>query len=142
MPLTSFGSILTFSEEIEVQDMAFYSGAANHPGCADLKPVFEEFIKECKKNIAIIQRTRRENVTEMILEPINDFVRTPFCMATQDSAAMSAEAIIETAKAMEQRALDYFTTAAAKIKALPEVSTALKLLAKKHTARLNKIAGI
>lgn len=136
MPLTSFGSILSFAEEIETRDMAFYSAAADHPEAAELKALFEKFAKECKKNIAIAQRTKRENVTEMILEPIRDFARAPFCIKEQDSVGMSASEVIETAKTMEQRSLDYYTAASKKIKALPEVANALKLLAKKHTARL------
>ncbi len=142
MPLTSFGSILGFAEEIETRDMAFYTGAADHPECTRLKPLFEEFIKESKKNLSSIQRTRRENVTEMILEPVRDFVREPFCLAQQDSTGMNISQVIAAAQKTEQRSIDYFTAASAKIKALPEVSNALKLLAKKHTARLNRIAGV
>lgn len=142
MPLTGFGSILTFAEEIEVQDRAFYSETAQNPECADIQPLAEQFFKECKKNIAIIQRTRRENVTEMILEPISDFVRGPFCVEEQNAKKMSAAQALEFMKTIEQRSLDYYTQSSVKIKALPEVSNALKLLAKKHTARLKKIDNI
>lgn len=146
MPLTSFGSILTFSEEIETQDMALYSGIVNNPEYNELNPqlktLVEQFIKECKKNIAIIQRTRRENVTEMILEPVRDFVRAPFCIEKQNGEDLSATEILETIKIVEQRSLDYYTNASLKMKALPEVARALKLLAKKHTARLKKVNDI
>ncbi len=142
MPLTSFGSILTFAEEIEIQDSAFYSGAIDNPECAELKSLIELFIKECKKNIVIIQRTRRENVTEMILEPIHDFVRAPFCTKKEDANGMDAAKVLETMKTIEQRSLDYYTAASKKMKSLPEVATALKLLGKKHNARLRKINDI
>jgi len=142
MPLTSFGSILTFSEEIEIQDMTFYSGVVSNPECAEFKSLLEQFEKECKKNIAIVQRTRRENVTEMILEPIRDFVRTPFCLEVQSGKEGNSIEILETIKILEQRAVDYYTQAAVKMKSLPEVSTALKLLSKKHTARLNKVNNL
>jgi len=142
MPLTSFGSILTFAEKFEIQDMAFYSEAINNPACNELKEVVEPFIKEGKKLIAIVQRTRRENVTEMILEPIHDFVRAPFFIEKMDGTAMTAVKALDAAKAIEQRSIDYYTSAAIKIKALPEVAVALKLLAKKHTARLKKVNTI
>lgn len=142
MPLTSFGSILTFAEEIETQDMAFYSAAGGNPECAEFLSLIEQFSKECKKNIAIIQRTRRENVTEMILEPISDFVRTPFCLQEQDGSGLNSSGVLEVLKTIEQRSIDYYTQASVKMKALPEVSNALKLLAKKHTARLKKIDNI
>jgi hypothetical protein len=142
MPLTSFGSILTFAEEIEIQDSAFYSDAINNPECAELKSLIEAFIKESKKNIVIIQRTRRENVTEMILEPIQDFVRAPFCIKKEDANGMSVAKALETIKTIEQRSLDYYTAASKKMKSLPEVANALRLLGKKHTARLRKINDI
>lgn len=142
MPLTSFGSILSFSEEIETQDMVFYEGALNHPESARIKPLLEEFIKEGKKNIIVIQRTKRENVTEMILEPIHGFARTPFSIPGQESSGMDGAKLVETVKILEQRSIDYYTSASVKIKALPEVAGALKQLAKKHTARLNKINEI
>jgi len=142
MPLTSFGSILTFAEKFEIQDMAFYSEVVNNPGCNELKEVIEPFTKEGKKLISIVQRTRRENVTEMILEPIQDFVRAPFCIEKMDGTGMNQEKAMETVKAMEQRSIDFYTSAAIKIKALPEVAVALKLLAKKHTARLKKVNTI
>ena len=142
MPLTSFGSILTFAEEIETQDSDFYSGAVNNPECAELKSLIEPFIKECKKNIIIVQRTRRENVTEMILEPIQDFVRAPFLIKEKDAQGMNEAEVLETIKIIEQRSVDYYTTSSKKMKSLPEVATALKLLAKKHTARLKKVNDI
>ncbi len=142
MPLTSFGSILTFAEEIETQDSDFYSGAIDNPECAELKSLIEPFIKECKKNIVIVQRTRRENVTEMILEPIQDFVREPFCIKKEDANSMSAAKTLETMKIIEQRSLDYYTTASKKMKSLPEVANALRLLGKKHNARLRKMNDI
>ena len=33
MPLTNFGSILNFAEELETQDQAFYELAVKNPAC-------------------------------------------------------------------------------------------------------------
>ena len=79
MPLENFGSILNFAEELELQDLGFYKTLVDNPACADHKPMFEAFAAAIDKNVKTVQRTRRENVTEMILEPINDFIRAPFC---------------------------------------------------------------
>ncbi len=142
MPLTGFGSILTFAEEIETQDSAFYSDAVDNKACAELKSLFESFIKESKKNIVTIKRTRRENVTEMILEPIQDFFRTPFCLEKQEAEGMDGKKVLETVRRMEQRSLDYYTAASKKIKSQPEVASALKILGKKHNVRQKKINSI
>lgn len=141
MPLTNFGSILNFAETLETEDAALYARMAAQDGCADIKELLGQFIRDNQKNIQTAQRTRRENVTEMILEPVKDFTRTPY----QEVAADDKLATLDTAGALriikrrEQNAERYYTEAAQKIKALPEVSRALKTIGKKHTARLQQL---
>jgi len=142
MPLENFGSILNFAEELENQDDEFYTAAANNPACSELKTLFEQFAVDAKKNIKTIQRTRRENVTEMILEPIRDFTRAPYCEECQGAETMDTSEALDSAKALEERAERYFTEAAQKIKALPEVARALKTIGKKHTVHLIKLSEL
>ncbi|MES0445314.1 MAG: ferritin-like domain-containing protein [Desulfobacterales bacterium] len=142
MPLENFGSILNFAEELEIQDEEFYTAAANNPFCAEHKAMFEQFAADAKKNIKTIQRTRRENVTEMILEQIKDFIRAPFCEECEGAATVEASEVLNSAKTLEARAERYYTEVALKIKALPEVSRALKILGKKHTAHIGKLDGL
>jgi len=142
MPLENFGSILNFAEELELQDLGFYKTVAQNAACAEHKQRFEEFAAAIDKNIKSVQRTRRENVTEMILEPIKDFIRAPFCEECGAAGLMTADEALKTARRLEDRAVRYYTEAAAKIQAQPEVARALKTLGKKHTAHLNKLKEI
>jgi rubrerythrin len=140
MPLENFGSILNFAEEIESQDQAFYEAAAGNPACAAFRQLFSELAGEAGKNVKAIQRVRRETVTEMILEPIRDFVRAPFCEACEGANVMSAAEVLATARRLEARAQRYYTEAAEKISALPEVSRSLKAFGKIRKARQAKLA--
>jgi rubrerythrin len=142
MPLENFGSILNFAEELELQDLGFYKTLAENPACTDQKPMFTEFAATIDKNVKAVQRTRRENVTEMILEPIRDFMRAPFCEECQGADAIDAAQAIDAARRLEDRAVRYYTEAATKIKALPEVARALKLIGKKHAAHLAKLQAL
>ena len=142
MPLENFGSILNFAEELESQDQEFYQAVAGNPACSGHKQMFEQFAADAKKNVKTVQRTRRENVTEMILEPIKDFVRAPYCEVCEAAPGMTAEDALTTAKRLEDRALRYYTEAASKIKALPEVARALKLLGKKHNNHLQSLNSV
>jgi rubrerythrin len=142
MPLENFGSILNFAEELELQDLGFYKTLAENPACAEYKQLFEEFAAAIDKNVKNVQRTRRENVTEMILEPIKDFIRAPFCEECVGIDKMNAAAALDAARRLEDRAVRYYTEAAVKIKALPEVARALKLLGKKHSAHIAKLDEI
>jgi rubrerythrin len=142
MPLTNFGSILNFAEELEKTDQAFYDAVSQNPNCSEYKEIFEQFAADAKKNIKTVLRTRRENVTEMILEPIKDFTRAPFQEKYVGADKMSAQDAIDTARRLEQRTERYYLEASEKIKALSEVSRALKLIAKKHTAHLKKLESV
>jgi len=142
MPLENFGSILNFAEEIESQDQAFYEVAVNNPACAAFRQLFSELAAEAGKNVKAIQRTRWENATEMILEPIRGFVRAPFCEACEGAGVLGAAEVLETARRLEARAQRYYTEAAEKISALPEVSRSLKGFGKIRKARQAKLAGL
>jgi rubrerythrin len=142
MPLENFGSILNFAEELEKQDQSFFAAIAGNPACAEFKEMFEQFASDVGKNIKEVQRTRRENVTEMILEPVRNFARAPFCEECADAGSMDGEAALATAKRLVARAERYYAEAAEKIKAQPEVSRALKTIGKKHKAHREKLAAL
>ena len=142
MPLISFGSILGFAEELEKQAEAFYVAAAANPAFAEYKDLFDLFLKNTRKNIKNVQRTRRENVTEMILEPIKDFTRAPFCEEIDPAEAKTSTEIIDAAQCLEKKTEGYYTEASIKIKALSEVSRALKIIGKKHTSHLKKMDSL
>ncbi|MBW2517476.1 MAG: ferritin-like domain-containing protein [Deltaproteobacteria bacterium] len=142
MPLENFGSILNFAEELELQDLGFYKTLVDNPACADYKPMFEAFAAAIDKNVKTVQRTRRENVTEMILEPIRDFIRAPFCEECVGVDKMDAAEALDAARRLEDRAVRYYTEAAAKIKAQPEVARALRMLGKKHSAHIAKLDDV
>jgi len=139
MPLINFGSVLSFAEELEKQDEAFYAAAAANEAFSEHKDLFGQFFKDAGKNIKNAQRARRENVTEMILEPIKNFTRAPFCEEINPAEAKTIAEILDAARCLEKRAERYYTEAAIKIKALSEVSRVLKTIGKKHTAHLKKL---
>jgi rubrerythrin len=139
MPLTNFGAILNFAETLEKDAMAFYSQAASLDAAESYRILFEMFAKEGKKNISLVQRTRRENVTEMILEPIRDFARSSYETNVPGAKTLDLAGVLATATALENRAVRYYTDAAGKIRALPEVAHALKTLAKKRAKRVDQL---
>ena len=136
MPLNNFGSILNFAEQLEQGDYVFYSTLIQNAECIRDREIYDKFSTDAIKNVKTVQRTRRENVTEMILEPIVDFTRASYIIEYGNAEAMNAAEAIESASELEKRAERYYTEASEKIKALPEVARILKLLAKKRRAHL------
>jgi hypothetical protein len=142
MPLQNFGSILNFAEELESQDRQFYQAAAGNPACGAYQSLLAELGAEAGRNVQTVQRIRRENVTEMILEPIKDFTRAGFCESCEGAAADAAAQVLATAQRLERRAERYYAEAAEKIRALTEVSRALKTLGKIRKNRLAKLNNL
>ena len=140
MELKNFGSILTFSAELEAGDQAFYRAALENPAFGDLKPALEKIAKTLAKNEKNMLRVRRENVTEMILEPIHDLRSEDFDLDRADPGSMSPEEFKEAALGVEDSAIEFYGVAAEKIEALKEVSRALKQVAKKRTANKKALA--
>ncbi len=68
MSLTQFGSILTFAVNLENQLSQFYEKASMQGGIHSEE--FSRRAKACIKRIRRLERSRRENVTEITLEPI------------------------------------------------------------------------
>ena len=141
MQLNNFGSILNFAADLEAKDEAFYQSALKNSECASYKPVFEQISSDCQKNLKTIQRTRRENVTEMILEGIADFASTAYEIEHGAAEDMKGKDVLKIARNLEKRAEQYYLDAAEKIKALSEVARALKQLAKKRSAHLDSLSS-
>lgn len=134
MNLSNFGAVLSFAAELEAADTRFYQALVDNPALVEYGDIFQRIAAALKKNEKELLRARRENVTEMILEPIHDFDAGPFC--TDDSAlpAETASAAVAAAVKREEKAVVFYTLAAEKMHALPEVSRLLTRLAKIRTA--------
>ena len=139
MPLVNFGSILTFAEELETGDQAFYEAALKVSSLGEYKDLFGQLAQDAKKNAKNVQRIRRENVTEMILEHIKDFSRAQFVEDVGDPSAMDGSQALAAALKLERRAARYYVEAAEKLKALSEVARALKQIGKKRAAHQKKL---
>jgi hypothetical protein len=140
MPLNNFGSICNFAEALETLIATFYEGASANPACAGAAASYRQFAKDSRKHVQTLQRTRRENVTEMILEPIQDFYRAPYTLEYVDPADRTPGEVHADARRIEETAEAFYQAAMEKIRALPEVARALKTIGKKHTAHCRQLA--
>ncbi len=127
MPLNNLGAILTFARDMELGDSEFFK-AAGMPEAAG----------ESGKNAATLERLRRENVTEMILEPIKDFSREPYVLQSADPASLDRVGLLERARALDARAVAFYEAAAGKLSALPEAARGLQRISKKRKERLSQ----
>ena len=138
MDLVNFGSVLTYAAEKEAADRKAYAEALARAELAGKKSRLEEILADLGKNEKDLLRARRENVTEMILEPIHDFSTAPFEMAPWPPDA-PAERILAGLAEVERRAAAFYEVAMVKLGALPEVSRVLKKAGARRKANLEKL---
>ena len=70
MALTTFGAIMGFASQLVGRTKDLFKSANEKARDPGLKETLQAFLKEEEKNDSLMEQTRRENVTEMILEPI------------------------------------------------------------------------
>ncbi|MFW9968462.1 MAG: hypothetical protein ACFFEA_15045, partial [Candidatus Thorarchaeota archaeon] len=91
-----------------------------------LKQAFEEILKAQRKRERVLSRFRRENVTEMILEPIHGLSSHEYELSIASEENHDDSSLQASAIKMEENSQLFFLNASAKATFLPEVSEQLK----------------
>ncbi len=142
MELTNFGAVLTFAAETEASDSGFYTAIREIPGLEKYGSTFEAVAAALKKNEKDLLRARRENVTEMILEPIHDFHSESFAADRSVNDTLTTDAAVEKAIAMEDKSAEFYSVAAEKLRGLPEVSRILNRVGKIRSVNREKLRDL
>jgi rubrerythrin len=129
MDLTTFGAVLKFALDIETEVSSFYESAIGVATDPDLEKLLESLFNRGLKRIKTLMRVRRENVTEMILEPIAGLDSEVHKPVTVIPEGADDGIVRETAAALETKLHEFYMHAAAKIDFLSEAAYAFELLA-------------
>lgn len=141
MELGTFGSILKFAIELENEAMEFYKNTATRLGDQKLKDLFGDLSIRGEKRIKTLERVRRENTTEMILEPIVDFESDKYTLTTAVLSSKGDEIFHEIALEIETKLELFYLTAAKKTEFLSEAAYAFELLAEKNTEAMKRLSS-
>ncbi len=139
MSLGTFGSVIKFAIRLEKEAMNYYEKIVDNIMKNDKKLAFEAIIKQSKKNIKRLQRVQRENTTEMILEPIKDFVSDQYEQAGSLVEDWNEDEVIEQSKRIEGNINNFFKDASVKVNFLGEVAYIFEQLAVKHKDNVNNL---
>ena len=129
MDLTTFGAVVKFALDIEAEASSFYESAIGVVTDPGLGKLLESLFHRGQKRIKTLMRIRRENVTEMILEPIAGLDSEVHKPVTVIPAGADDGVVRETAAALETKLHEFYMHAAAKIGFLSEAAYAFELLA-------------
>ncbi|OGO18123.1 MAG: hypothetical protein A2Z14_13395 [Chloroflexi bacterium RBG_16_48_8] len=132
MDLATFGAILSYAMDLEQRAADFYAAGAK----VLLEDLFGDLERGSKKRFARMERTRREGVAEMILEPITGLNGEDYRIAL--SADVDIPVLLEQAIALEETAQRFYQDAAEKIP-IREVVRIFQRMAEENTKRKDRL---
>jgi rubrerythrin len=141
MTLSTFGAIMGYAGEIVKQAEEAYQGLIPKAKNPALKQVFQDLAGEEKKNQSLMERTRRENVTEMILEPITGLHQEEYEVDLTTMAQKDDGDLVKVALILEERAKRFFSDASAKVP-LPEVARTFRRVGQKKEENVAKLQNL
>lgn len=120
MELRTFGAVIKFALELEAMAAAFYETASAITSTEQLKIPFEAYIQKRLLRMETLKRLRRENTTEMILEPIHGLQDEDYRVKSECPEGCPDEELLKLASEMEERNQKFYADAAQKIEFLIE----------------------
>ena len=141
MSLTTFGAIMAFSFEMVRYALDIYRAAVQKAKDPALKETLEVLLQETKKHLVLMEQIRRENITEMILEPIHGLQRADYEMDITLSDQTQDSGLVKTALSVEEKMRKFFYEAAAKVP-IPEVKKMFLKIVQKKEMNLAKLEGL
>ena len=141
MSLTTFGAIMGFAAEITGQAEDTYKVLFPKTHDLTLREVLLALSAEGGKSHSLMEKTRRENVTEMILEPISGLHQEDYEIDLKVTDQMGDADLLKAALALEEREKKFFSDVSSKIP-LPEVARIFRKLAHKKEENLERLRGL
>jgi hypothetical protein len=128
--LSTFGAVMSFAIQLESESEAFYTEAEVAASDETLRERCQQMARAAAKNARALEQARRENVAEMILEPITDFESDDYALAPGFERLATGETTAAGAD-LEGTLARFFEVAADKIP-IVEVCRRLGKLARRH----------
>ncbi len=140
MALSTFGAIMGFAAGMARQAADVYGTMAEKATYPGLKEALLSFQKEEEKIHFLMEMTRRENVTEMILEPVTGLQQEDYEIDTK-IPDQTDESLLKAALILEEREKKFFQDASSKVP-LPEVARIFRKIVKKKEENLLELQGL
>jgi len=140
--LTTFGAVVKFALDLEAEVSSFYESAIGVATDPDFGKLLESLFHRGQKRIKTLLRIRRENVTEMILEPIaglDSQAHKPVTVIPKDAT----DGVVRVAATeIETKLHEFYMHASAKIDFLSEAAYAFELLADANSEAAQSLRAV
>ena len=142
MSLRTFGVVLKFAMELEATGIAYYETATTITQNHELKNIFESLVVQGQRRTQTLMRVRRENTTEMILEPISGLTSEKYRLQTECPPECTDKQLIQLACTMEDQIHQFYTDAADKLGFLSEVADIFERLAEENATNKKHLQSL
>ena len=141
MTLGTFGAIMGFASEMVGCSLDIYKTAKEKAIDSVLKETLQGLLEEERKHYSLMEQTQRENVTEMILEPITGLRQEDYEVKIKLSDDAKDEDLLMMALILEGKEEQFFNDASGKV-SLPEVSRIFRKIAQKKDRNISKLKSL
>lgn len=141
MELGTFGAVLAFAIKLEGHSAEFYEEAASLARHSLAEGVFWALAEAKRKRKELLEKSRREYINEMLLEPIVGLKGSDYLMETELSSKMGYHDALRLAMELEERSQRLYLDGAGRVN-LPELTRLFEKLSEEngdHKLRLESL---
>lgn len=138
MALSTFGAIMGFATEMVQQSETLYKMMVQKAKDPNLREAFQALLEEEGKNLSLTEQTRRENVTEIILEPVAGLQQGDYEVEMKGMNQAQDEDLLKMALILEEREQRFFNGVSDKLP-FPEVARIFRKMAQKKEKSIAKL---
>ena len=138
MALSTFGAIMGFAAEMIQQTETIYKTIIQKAEDPILREALQTLLGEEGKNHSLMEKTRRENVTEIILEPVAGLHQGDYEIEIKGMDQQQDVDFLKMALILEEREQRFFNDVSDKVP-FPEVARIFRKMAQKKEKSLTKL---
>ena len=139
--LGTFGAVMKFAMQLEASALSYYETNLNRATNPDLSGLIIKIKTKVENRSKLLERVRRENVTEMILEPIVGLESEDYSLDTNVPETADDRSFTEITIALEETRQSFFETRSEKIEFLIEAASAFERLADENGDWVESLKG-
>ncbi len=139
MSLETLGATIKFALNQEKVLLEFFQSIQQYKKNENLKEVIDKLAQLSTKNLKRLKRIRRENTTEMILEPIKGLEKSRFIFVVEDLKEIGELEVVNSLKNYQTKIILFYSDSAEKISFIGEVSYVFEQFKERYQELLNLI---
>ena len=139
MSLETLGATIKFALNQETILLKFFQSIQQYKKNENLKEVIDKLAQLSTKNLKRLKRIRRENTTEMILEPIKGLEKSRFIFVEEDLKEIGELEVVNSLKNYLTKIILFYSDSAEKISFIGEVSYVFEQFKEKYQELNNLI---